>query len=243
MNSQWEGKKVAFLGDSITDACHVGTTKNYWQYLQEYLGIQPLVYGLNGWRWEGIKTQSEKLKAEHGDDVDAIFIFMGTNDYNGGVPLGHWWNTREEEIISHGKQMKKIRRIPSKDPKTLCGCINTGMEYLKENFPLQQIVLMTPIHRGFAEFGGDNIQPEESYPNDIDIYVHTYIDLLREAGDIWAVPVIDLFSESGLFPVMASYFPYFHDAKTDRLHPNAAGHERIAKTMMYRMLAMPATFR
>ena len=36
--SQWKGKKVAFLGDSITDKSHVGTTKNYWQYLEEMLG-------------------------------------------------------------------------------------------------------------------------------------------------------------------------------------------------------------
>lgn len=32
--SQWKGKRVAFLGDSITDKKHVGTTKiigNIWQ--------------------------------------------------------------------------------------------------------------------------------------------------------------------------------------------------------------------
>ena len=36
--TQWKGRKVAFMGDSITDKAHVGTTKNYWQYLQEMLG-------------------------------------------------------------------------------------------------------------------------------------------------------------------------------------------------------------
>ena len=41
--NQWKGKKVAFLGDSITDKKHVGTTKNYWQYLAEMLGLTPLV--------------------------------------------------------------------------------------------------------------------------------------------------------------------------------------------------------
>ena len=33
LNSQWRNRRVAFLGDSITDAVHVGTTKNYWQFL------------------------------------------------------------------------------------------------------------------------------------------------------------------------------------------------------------------
>ena len=46
MRNQWSGKRVAFLGDSITDERHVGTTKNYWQYLSEMLGIVPFVYGI-----------------------------------------------------------------------------------------------------------------------------------------------------------------------------------------------------
>ena len=33
ITSQWQGKKVAFLGDSITDKIHIGTEKNYWQFL------------------------------------------------------------------------------------------------------------------------------------------------------------------------------------------------------------------
>ena len=40
--TQWKGRKVAFMGDSITDKAHVGTTKNYWQYLQEMLGLASL---------------------------------------------------------------------------------------------------------------------------------------------------------------------------------------------------------
>ena len=36
---QWKGKKVAFLGDSITDKQRIGTQKCYWEYLAEMLGI------------------------------------------------------------------------------------------------------------------------------------------------------------------------------------------------------------
>ena len=64
MNEQWRNKKVAFLGDSITDKIHVGTTKNYWEYLAEDCGIIPLVYGINGHRWSGIRGQAEKLLAK-----------------------------------------------------------------------------------------------------------------------------------------------------------------------------------
>ena len=33
---------------------------------------------------------------------------------------------------------------------------------------------------------------------------------------------------------------YFHDEVTDRLHPNAKGHYRMAKAIMYQLLVYPA---
>ena len=87
---QWTGKKVAFLGDSITDREHIGTEKNYWQFLEEMLGIEALVYGINGHQWSDLPEQAEKLKEEEGDRVDAIIIFAGTNDYYADVTLGEW---------------------------------------------------------------------------------------------------------------------------------------------------------
>ncbi len=243
MNHQWYGKKVAFLDDSITDKGHVGTTRNYWQYLQEYLDIEPLVYGINGNTWGDVVNQAELLKTEHGTEIDAIFVFMGTNDYNGSVPLGKWWDFQEKTINFHGKMMAKQQRIFNMDQDTFRGRINKGMAFLKENFPQQQIILLTPIHRGYANFGGDNVQPEESFPNDISLYVEEYIQVLREAADIWSVPLIDLFRISGLYPVLDAYTPCFSNKETDRLHPSATGHERIAKSILYQILALPASFR
>ena len=82
MSHPWEGKKIAFFGDSITDAIHVGTSKNYWQFLADKLHITPLVYGINGRQWDHIPEQTENLYRDHGQDVDAILIFIGTNDFN-----------------------------------------------------------------------------------------------------------------------------------------------------------------
>ena len=77
-NSQWQGKRVAYLGDSMTDKRRVGTTCVYWEYLSELLGIDPSVYGISGNQWDGIYKQALKLHQEKGTDVDAIFIFAGT---------------------------------------------------------------------------------------------------------------------------------------------------------------------
>jgi len=57
------------------------------------------------------------------------------------------------------------------------------------------------------------------------------------------VPVIDLHADSGLFPLATSHQRYFGNPDTDMLHPNTRGHERIARTMLYKMLALPADFK
>ena len=83
----WQGKRVAYFGDSITDPRNNGAKKKYWGFLQDWLQIEPYVYGVSGRQWNDIPHQADRLKAEHGDSVDAIFIFIGTNDYNSGIPI------------------------------------------------------------------------------------------------------------------------------------------------------------
>ena len=66
--------------------------------------------------------------------------------------------------------------------------------------------------------------------------------MIKEAANVWAVPVIDLNSISGLFPTNDSHTRYFANGEKDRLHPNAEGHYRMAKALMYQLLAFPSDF-
>ncbi len=241
--SQWKGKKVAFLGDSITDKKRIGTDKCYWEYLAEMLGFTPYVYGINGNQWNKILDQAKKLYEERGTDIDAIFIFAGTNDYNAGVVPGEWYTEGAEvtQVKNGNMETRRLRHFCMTD-STFKGRINRAMDYLKSHFPTKQIILMTPIHRAYAKFGEVNVQPAEVYANKLGIYVEEYVRIVKEAGNVWAVPVIDLNSISGLYPVNDAHAQYFHDGATDRLHPNALGHKRMATAIMYQMLAMPASF-
>jgi lysophospholipase L1-like esterase len=242
LNSQWQGKRVAFLGDSMTDKHRVGTTCIYWEYLNELLGIEPSVYGISGNQWDGIYKQALKLKAEKGTEIDAILIFAGTNDFSHGTPIGEFFVETTKETNHNGNQVTRKYRTPILNDTTFCGRINKVMSYLKNNFPQQQIIIMTPIHRGFAQFSDKNVQPDENYSNAQGLYVDTYIATLKLAASYWAVPLIDLYSTSGLFPLADDQSQYFNNKETDRLHPNALGDYRLAKTIQYQLLALPSTF-
>lgn len=242
----WQGKKVAYFGDSITDPRNKASKKKYWSFLEEWLGIKPFVYGVSGRQWNDIPRQAGLLKTEHGDDFDAIVIFMGTNDYNNAVPIGRWYDERMERTeYGHNyakRQEDRMRRTPCMDAATYRGRINIALDTLKRMFPTKQIVLLTPIHRAGFYANEKNWQCTEDYRNRCGEYLDAYVDAVKEAGNIWAVPVVDLNATCGLFPMMDEHAQYFNKADTDRLHPNDKGHERMARTLMYQLLALPCAF-
>jgi lysophospholipase L1-like esterase len=241
-NSQWQGKRVAYLGDSMTQKPKNGTNTIYWEYLSELLGIEPYVYGISGNQWDGIYKQAIKLHEEKGTAVDAILIFAGTNDYSHGVPLGKFYSETTKETNHNGKSVTRKYRTPIENDSTFCGRINKVLSFLKTNFPEQQIIILTPIHRGYAKFSETNVQPEESFANEQGLYIDSYVDVLKQAASYWAVPLIDLYSLSGLYPLADSQVKYFNNGDSDRLHPNAVGNYRLAKTIQYQLLALPSTF-
>lgn len=250
----WQGARVAFLGDSITDPGSVPEGHDwtgrkdfhYWGCLQEWLGIHPYVYGVSGRKWADVPEQAALLQKEHGDAVDAITIFMGTNDFVANVPLGEWYERQMKTTTAAmgypATEYRWMARTPAMDPGTLRGRINIALSDLKQRYPEKQIVILTPIHRAYATFGPQNIQPDESFPNHIGLYFLDYVEVIKEAGDVWGVPVIDLCALSGINPMVEEQVPYFSDAETDRLHPNAKGHERLARTLLYQLLALPCRF-
>jgi len=242
----WKGKKVAYFGDSITDPNNISAKNHYWNYLQEWYGITPYVYAISGKQWNDIPRQAEKLQKEHGQDFDAILIFIGTNDFNAAVPVGEWFAEDSAEVLAavHAPKavVKRLKRTPVMDKDTYKGRINIAMQKVKSMFPTKQIVLLTPLHRAYAEFSNENIQPTEEYQNACGEWFQTYTDAVVEAGRIWAVPVIDLNADSGLFPLLDEHIQYFGNAEKDRLHPNDAGHIRIARTLYQRLSSLPCSF-
>ncbi len=260
IKSQWRGARVAYLGDSITDKRQVekGQNETYWSYLEGILGIESFVYGISGHQWHQIPGQTDKLIKEHGQEVDAIMIFVGTNDYNANIPLGEWYSEEVVEVevtgpkgSKSGVMAERKKRTILMDKKTLRGRINIAMSQLKREYPTKQIILLTPIHRGLALLSDRNVQPDELHANGVGEYIDAYVDVVKEAGNVWAVPVIDLNSICGLYPLEETNALYWRRPslekskksgknRIDRLHPNSAGHLRMARCLAYQLLGYPA---
>ena len=98
--------------------------------------------------------------------------------------------------------------------------------------------MLTPIHRSRASWGQWNVQPTEDWQNGCGEYLDAYVNALKEASNIWSVPVIDTHALSGLFPMHEEQKNYFF-SDTDRLHPNDEGQMRLALCLYYQLAALP----
>ena len=265
IQSQWNGARVAFLGDSITDEGQLKSQNIYWHQLVKILGIKPFCYGISGHQTSHILGQAEKLNDEHGQDVDAIIIFIGTNDFNGAVPLGEWFEEDVATVNRNGEMTPLNHRVPVMEGNTTRAAINRFMAYLKHNYPTKQVILLTPIHRGYFNCAPKNIQQDENLANPLGLYIDDYIQVIKETADVWAVPVIDLASVCGLFPLEPEHARYFRESGMtvkytpteaaaaiagteqglehhDLLHPNTEGHFRMAYALAYQLLGYPSHF-
>lgn len=239
LSTPWNGKRIAFLGDSMTDPANTSSQLKYWNYLDSLMGIRPAVFARSGFRWDGIYRKAVELHDSISpSELDAIFIWAGTNDWNGSVPPGSFYTETLDSVSVNGQRAMRLHRHTSMTDSTFCGNINRTLAYLKTHYPTQLIVVMTPIHRGYARFSARNEQPSEEWSNAHGLFIDDYVNLLMRGARLWSVPVIDLFGESGIMPDIDSNTPFIHDPESDRLHPSDIGHYRIARIIQSRLKSL-----
>ena len=220
--SPWTGKTAVFVGDSITKGSGCDGQK-YWELLKDELGLAEVVgMGIGGSCWSA--------KSDYGNnntplinrwntipEADLIQIFMGTNDYGHGTPLGTIEDTTDVSFY---------------------GALNVILPALQQKYPKSRIVVVTPLHR----YNADTIYQDLNYdyePHPVSgKTLKDYVDAMKEVCERYSIPVIDLFSTSGLNPIVSSikemYMP-------DGLHPNAEGHKLMAKIMKYHLNMLART--
>ena len=204
-----KGKKILFLGDSITEGHGTSTSgKKFSDLIAKNEGAICYNYGIGGTRIAYQLKPSENARwdlnfidrvDEMENDADIVFVFGGTNDYgHGDAPIGSF---------------------EDRTPYSFYGAVHTLITKLINKYPQAKIVFATPLHRGLEtrnlEKGG--VMQE--------VTLYRYVEILREITEYYAIPTLDLYKCSGMQPLVPvlkeKYMP-------DGLHPNDLGHVILA---------------
>ncbi len=212
VTNDYSNQKWSFLGDSITAG--INTTKTYAEYLKEKLSLGRIVnLGVNGKVLSGSSSTSmcSEISTKVPTDSNFVFVFGGTNDFYGNVPLGEYYTTDE-----HGN------RTLNTDVTTFRGALITIANVMLESLSTSTCIFLTPLHRELYNGG----QLTDLQPNTLGLYLEQYVDSIIEVGRMMSIKVIDLYSLSGLQPNNA-YNKTKYFTSNDGLHPTSLGHEKI----------------
>lgn len=206
-----KGKKVVFIGDSITDGYGTSAKEfTYWNQFGKNTGAEVYADGIGGsritpQRFPGTERPwEERYFASRVDalipDADIAVVFGGTNDFGtGDAALG---------------------TIADCTNDTFYGACHLLVRKLMEKYPNGTVVLMTPLHR---------LSEDEVLYNELGVRrvgpLSVYVQALRDIAEYYALPLVDLFATCPIQPKVDSqrekYMP-------DGLHPNDAGAGLIA---------------
>ncbi len=198
-----EGKKINFLGDSITQGVGASDREKtcYLKVFEALSGAVCRNYGVGGTQFVvqywGNDRVDFNYRAEKMDrDADIVVIYGGTNDFGHCVKVGKFTDRTED---------------------TFYGAAHCLFTKVIEMFPDATIVVMNPIHR----FG-------EQYFRQGGAILKDYKDALMEVAEYYSLPVLDLWKNSGIQPQNEILKEKY---TIDGLHPNDAGHELIARML------------
>lgn len=197
------GKKINFLGDSITEGCGASSPElGYVEVMKaKFCLAEARNYGIGGTRIARQQVPSVETRYD-GDfcgryagmdpDSDIIFVFGGTNDHgHGDAPFG--CSSDRTVDTFHGA----------------CHVLFSG---LKHTFPQAQIVVATPLHRA-----------EEGPKADSGATLGDYVQVIRETAAQYSLPVLDLYASSAICR------DTLEELTDDGLHPNDQGHRILAE--------------
>lgn len=207
---QLQGKKIIFLGDSITEGFGTsGAPHRYIDLVASHFCAECVNCGISGSRIAIQRKPSTDprfdlyfaSRVEQMDaDADVIVVFGGTNDFgHGDAPMGTMQDRTAESFY---------------------GGLHVLYTRLIEKYPDKLIVIATPLHRWNEENPHGDAKPVAVGK------LRDYVQAIRQVAEFYSLPVLDLYATSGLQPCVETqrqmYMP-------DGLHPNDAGHVILAQ--------------
>lgn len=225
--SHWKGKKVAFLGDSITQ---------YAEYVNAYAsltGCEALNYGISATHMASRNNSDtnafDKRYNKMPSRVDMVVVFGGTNDF------GHT-NTAEFGEFSDGPKVGKYSFYAGLHR------LFKGLQNRYSNIP---VVIMLPLHHGTEidcpEYVINGTTITEGTNPTTGKTFREYVNAIREVAAYYSFIVLDAYSYSNLSPMTeigSGSSGFFQDG----LHLNQAGGMRLARWMYPQLEAVYEMF-
>ena len=149
-----------------------------------------------------IKLMADNITPENLKNSDLITVFGGTNDYGSNKPLGTIKDDQGKDTF-YGNLKNLIERIMADKPESAT------------------VVFFTPLKRGAFKN-----QPVYPNANTSGYKLEDYVRAEKKVCQTYSIPVIDLFSKSGL---EIENIPKY---TIDNLHPNDEGYKMISKVMI-----------
>lgn len=206
------GKKIVFLGDSITQGAGATNEENvYLEVCAKKLGAKAVNFGVGGTRIAPQITPSAEafcdeyflLRAKKMDkDADLVVMFGGTNDFgHGDAPFG---------------------RIGDKNPATFCGAYDALIEYLMATYGKEKLIIVYPLRRrNETATNGDGSKAEGSKP------LAEYHDAEKAIAEKCGLKSVDFWNDGDLNPNT----PDGNENFADGLHPNDIGHRLLGEKL------------
>ena len=211
------GKKINFLGDSITEGSGVQLVENrYDNRLKAKYGLRTNNYGIGGTRLAHQTKPSEKPRYDLcmcgrafniDPSADITVVYGGVNDYlHGDAPFGEWGD---------------------KTPATFVGAVYFIMNFLKTNDPEQALAFMTPARCYF--YGVECTVPSPHLNKRPDARpLLDYVQVIVRTGKELGIPVLNLYDDLGVDSMREDDRVRY---TVEGLHFNDEGHARIAERL------------
>lgn len=214
LSNSYSGKYFAGIGDSIT------AQGFYLEYVRNALNLNGYVCnGVGGTRISGDneKAMWQDVRINAVLDVDLITICGGVNDCGQSAAIGDISKENCDTNTFVGAYNVLISKLYYRFLDIQSGYYSTidysGVSKLINPKNIA-IVLMTP-----PKFF-DN---EKAYTSE-----YLYADAVKAIGELWGLPVIDLYSECNINDMNKTlYYP-----ESDRTHPSTEGHKMFANLIV-----------
>ena len=214
------GKKISFLGDSITEHGY------YINSLVALCNIIAIRYGISGTTLAAKSSTDsqcfENRVSSMTSNTDVVVVMGGTNDFGhiSGFASDYAFGSFEDFISNK---------------YTFCAGVHRLFKKLYDKFEKNgvPVIIVTPLHIGSSSRYVGQINMEYTYNSDGSLNEGKnnvtnktfleYVNVILQIASYYSLKTIDLYRESGMNPYLVPTL------FSDGLHPNAAGGLKMAK--------------